>query len=150
MVNMTDRCLQRNLSKILTLIPLRPLHSLESITPLRLIVMAALILSSVATHAEEIIQTSCKNGDLVRRVVVAESRLASGLSCEVIYWKDTEAPGARQVLWTARQDAGYCYSKALALVNQLEAMGWICGPISPPVDLSADQFSFDAIRISQS
>ena len=132
---MTDACLQRNLSKILTLISRRSLHSRKSIAPQGLIVVAALTLASVAAHAEETIQSSCKNGDLVRRVVVVESSLSSGLSCEVIYWKDTEAPGERQVLWTARQDAGYCYSKALALVNKLVAMGWTCDSFSPPVDL---------------
>lgn len=114
MANMAEGCLKRNLSKMLT-------------------VTAALTLSSVA-HAEETIQSSCKNGDLVRRVVVVESSLSSGLSCEVVYWKDTEAPGVRQVLWTAKQDAGYCYSKAISMVGKLAALGWTCDSTSSPIN----------------
>ena len=101
-----------------------------------LIVMAASMLTSAVAHAEETMQTSCTNRDLVRRVIVAESSLGSDLSCEVIYWKDTEAPGRPEVLWTARQDAGYCYSKALVLIDKLASMGWTCHAVSPPTDPS--------------
>ena len=76
MVNMTDGCLQRNLSKMLTLISLRSLHFRKSAATLGLIVIAALKLSSATAHAEETIQKSCKNGDLIRRVVVVESSLS--------------------------------------------------------------------------
>ncbi len=131
-VSMTYVSLQRNLSMMVTAISRNATYFLKSIVLPLLIAMAALTTPQVAPHAEETIQNSCKNGDLVRRVVVVESSLSSGLSCEVIYWKDTEAPGVRQVLWTARQDAGYCYSKALALVNQLVAMGWTCDSAPPP------------------
>lgn len=106
---------------------------------MRSIIAAALTLSSAATRAEETIQSSCKNGDLVRRVAVVESSLSSGQSCEVIYWKDSEAPAVRQVLWTAKQDAGYCYSKALTMVNKLADMGWTCDTFSQPVDLPGDR-----------
>ena len=115
MVDVTDGCLKTSLSTVLT-------------------VAAALTLSSVTAQAEETIQSSCKNGDLVRRVTVVESSLSSGLSCEVIYWKDTEAPGERQVLWTAKQDAGYCYSKAISMVGKLAAMGWTCNSTSTPIN----------------
>ena len=129
MVNITEGCLQRNLSKILTLISLVSLYSKESVGSLRFAAITALTLLTAPVHAEETMQTSCRNGDLVRRIVVVENSLSSGLSCEVIYWKDTETPGVRQVLWTAKQDAGYCYSKALALANNLAEMGWTCDSV---------------------
>ena len=115
MVDMASGCLNRNLSTML-------------------VVMAGLALPSAVAQSEETIQSSCKNGDLVRRVAVVESNLSSGLSCEVIYWKDTEAPGVRQVLWTAKQDSGYCYSKAISMVGKLAAMGWACESTSEPDD----------------
>ncbi len=115
MVGTADGCLRTNLSTML-------------------IIAAALTFSSAMAEAEETIQSSCKNGDLVRRVAVVESSLSSGLSCEVVYWKDTEAPGVRQVLWTARQDAGYCYSKAISMVGKLAAMGWTCDSTSTPIN----------------
>ena len=53
----------------------------------------------------------CTNGTLERRVeIVSEGGL--GLPCEVHYYKDTEMPGERQVLWTAQNDAGYCEEQA--------------------------------------
>lgn len=128
MVNKADGRRQKTLSMIVTLISLRTLCLRKSIGVLGLAVTAALALSST-TRAEETFQFSCEKGDLVRRVAVTESSLSSGISCEVVYWKDTEAPGVREVLWTARQDAGYCYSKALTLVDKLAVMAWTCNAV---------------------
>lgn len=133
-MDMAKGCLQRNLSKKLAFVSDDAQHSRKFIILLGSMVMAALMLSSIAAHAEETMQTSCKSGNLVRRIVVVESSLSSGLSCEVIYWKDTEAPGVRQILWTAKQDAGYCYSKSLGLASRLAEMGWSCESISSPVN----------------
>ena len=101
---------------------------------LALTLEVALGVLSGAAQAEETIESSCQNGDLVRRVVVVESSLSTGQSCEVVYWKDTEEPGVPQVLWTAKQDAGYCYSKALTMVGKLTSMGWSCRSLSLPAD----------------
>ena len=103
---------------------------------LQLMAMAALALPAIAAQATETIQTSCGRGDLVRRVVVVENSLSSGISCEVVYWKDTEAPDVRNVLWTARMDTGYCYSRALTLVGKLASLGWACDSVSSPVGLT--------------
>lgn len=146
MVNGIDGCLQRHLLKMVVSMSRRSAHFNRANPLLGLVIMAALILPSVVAQSEETMQTSCKNGDLVRRVVIAESSLSSGQACEVIYWKDIEAPGERQVLWTAKQDAGYCYSKALVLVNQLAGMGWTCDTVSSPIDLPVDRSSLDAKR----
>lgn len=70
--------------------------------------------------------TQCTYGDMVRRVVIM-SEPGVSVPCEVHYFKDTEAPGEDQVLWSASQQAGYCEDKAAGLVEKLEASGWNCG-----------------------
>lgn len=68
----------------------------------------------------------CTYGDLQRRVeILREAGVA--VPCEVHYHKDTEAPGERQVLWSAASEAGYCERKTEAFIAQLEGWGWDCG-----------------------
>ena len=68
----------------------------------------------------------CSNGDLQRRVeIVSEPGVT--VPCEVHYYKDTEAPGERQVLWRAMREEGYCEQKAREFVAQLATWGWSCG-----------------------
>ncbi|MGI9501652.1 MAG: hypothetical protein ACR2RE_01180, partial [Geminicoccaceae bacterium] len=62
----------------------------------------------------------------MRRVIVEVGDLSTALPCEVVYWKDTEAPGVRRVLWNARTDASYCDAKAAGLVDKLAGAGWNC------------------------
>lgn len=75
-------------------------------------------------------QTQCTYGDMVRRVVVM-SEPGVSVPCEVHYYKDTEAPGEDQVLWSAESQAGYCEEKAAGLVAKLEGWGWQCGAAAP-------------------
>ena len=70
--------------------------------------------------------TQCTYGDMVRRVVIM-SEPGVSVPCEVHYYKDSEAPGEDQVLWSADQQAGYCEEKAAGLVAKLEGWGWNCG-----------------------
>ncbi|MDH3658995.1 MAG: hypothetical protein OEU92_03020 [Alphaproteobacteria bacterium] len=77
-------------------------------------------------HAAERSQFTCTSGNLVRRVIVDVGDLSTGLPCEVVYWKDKEAPGVRRVLWTARSDAAFCDGKAKGLVDKLANAGWRC------------------------
>jgi hypothetical protein len=70
--------------------------------------------------------TQCTYGDMVRRVTIM-SEPGVSVPCEVHYFKDTEAPGDDQVLWSASQQAGYCEQKAAGLVEKLEGFGWDCG-----------------------
>jgi hypothetical protein len=124
MKHVVDGGLQRNVLKISP----RSRFFLTSVGLLQLVTIAALTFSAAALHAEETVQTSCTKGDLVRRIAVLEHSLSSGRSCEVVYWKETETPGEQEVLWTAKQDAGYCYSKAITFAGKLTSLGWSCPP----------------------
>jgi len=80
-------------------------------------------------------EDKCVRGDgQVRRIEIAVEDSARGVPCEVVYWKDTEEPGVRRVLWSARTDAGFCKSKADELVAKLEAVGWTCTPADQAVE----------------
>jgi hypothetical protein len=69
----------------------------------------------------------CVRGDqTVRRVVVAADDAAQKVPCEVVYWKDTEQPGVRTVLWRAQTDEAFCVRKAEELVGTLREGGWTC------------------------
>ena len=92
---------------------------------------------AATTHAAEKTQYTCSSGDLVRRVIVEVGDLATGLPCEVVYWKDKEAPGVRRVLWTARSDAAFCDGKASGLVDKLATAGWSCDAGGEPVQAAA-------------
>jgi hypothetical protein len=71
--------------------------------------------------------TQCTYDNLIRRVVIM-SEPGVSVPCEVHYYKDVEAPGVDQVLWSADSQAGYCEEKAAELVANLEGWGWECGP----------------------
>jgi hypothetical protein len=72
----------------------------------------------------------CVRGDQsVRRVEVASEDPVQNVPCEVVYWKDTEQPGVRRVLWSAETDAAYCARKADDLVATLEDGGWSCARV---------------------
>ena len=75
-------------------------------------------------------ETACTYGDMVRRVVIMTEPGVS-VPCEVHYFKDTEAPGEDQVLWSATNQAGYCEEQAAGLVSKLEGWGWDCGAAAP-------------------
>jgi hypothetical protein len=67
----------------------------------------------------------CTMSGLTRRVEIAREG-DSPVPCEVLYFKDSEAPGERQVLWSAANDSGYCESQAQGFVERLEGLGWEC------------------------
>ena len=78
-----------------------------------------------ASLAQDQSKYQCSNGDLQRRVeIVYETGVT--VPCEVHYYKDTEAPGERQVLWQAMRQEGYCEEKTRDFVAQLTAWGWHC------------------------
>lgn len=100
----------------------------KSLLPLLLVVLPYVALAQGA-------ETQCSNGDMVRRVVIM-SEPGVSVPCEVHYYKDTEAPGEDEVLWSASTQEGYCEEKAAGLVSKLEGFGWSCGageaPAAPP------------------
>ncbi|HEY7672804.1 MAG TPA: hypothetical protein VIC71_11345 [Gammaproteobacteria bacterium] len=67
----------------------------------------------------------CTMAGLTRRVEIAREG-GSSVPCEVLYFKDSEAPGERRVLWSATNEAGYCESQAQGFVEKLEGLGWEC------------------------
>jgi hypothetical protein len=72
-------------------------------------------------------ETRCVRGDdAIRRVEIALQDPNREAPCEVVYWKDTERPGVRTVLWTAETDAAFCKRKAEELVETLQGGGWSC------------------------
>ncbi len=67
----------------------------------------------------------CTYGDLQRRVEILRET-GTQVPCEVHYYKDSEAPGERQVLWSATNEVGYCDKNAEQLIAKLEGWGWDC------------------------
>ena len=67
-----------------------------------------------------------RGGDLVRRVEIY-TEPGKTVPCEVHYFKDTEAPGESEVLWSAEAQAGFCEQKAAEFVAKLQGWGWECG-----------------------
>ncbi|MGI9264444.1 MAG: hypothetical protein ACR2QU_05925 [Gammaproteobacteria bacterium] len=80
-------------------------------------------------------QTSyqCTMGEMTRRVEIMHETGVT-VPCEVHYYKDTEAPGERQVLWRAMNEEGYCEAKTTEFVARLSDMGWNCGAGSMPTE----------------
>ena len=80
----------------------------------------------------------CAYGELQRRVEILTEPGVS-VPCEVHYYKDTEAPGEKQVLWSATSEEGYCERKTEEFIARLEGWGWSCSaggsapaPAAPP------------------
>jgi len=81
----------------------------------------------VLAHTAAASETRCTRGDdAIRRVELAAQDPDGGAPCEVVYWKDTEQPGVRSVLWSAQTDAAFCARKAEELVDTLVDGGWSC------------------------
>lgn len=75
--------------------------------------------------AQDNTKYQCSYGELQRRVeIYTEPGVA--VPCEVHYFKDTEAPGASEVLWNATNDASYCAAKTEEFIAKLEGWGWDC------------------------
>lgn len=99
-------------------------------TKLKLTMLAAAALPGLAL-AQEAANYECSHGDLKRRVeIVYETGVT--VPCEVHYYKDTEVPGDRQVLWRALNEEGYCEEKTREFVAKLDSWGWSCTEVSPP------------------
>ena len=101
-----------------------------------LIVFLTLSCPSLAA-AQAATAFECTYGDLKRRVEILTEPGVS-VPCEVHYYKDTEAPGERQVLWSATSEEGYCERKTEEFIAKLEGWGWSCAaggapePAAPP------------------
>ena len=91
----------------------------------RLIVAVLATAVPEALLAQDSGKYQCTQGDLVRRVEIY-SEPGVTVPCEVHYYKDTEAPGESEVLWSAQSEAGFCEQKTEEFVAKLEDWGWDC------------------------
>ena len=66
----------------------------------------------------------CENGNLVREINI-QLETKNPAPCSVMYNKEAEGQGSK-VLWTARNDGGYCHMKADGLAEKLKGFGWTC------------------------
>ena len=106
-----------------------------------LVVLTAAILP-FASLAQDQTNYQCSQGDLKRRVeIVYETGVT--VPCEVHYYKDTEAPGERQVLWRALKQEGYCEEKTQEFVRQLASWGWSCGQAAAAEEAAAPEEADD-------
>ena len=91
----------------------------------RILAAVCVLTLSVPATALAADKYRCTNGSLERRVEILYEP-GRAVPCEVQYFKDTEAPGQTQVLWSAQNESGYCESKTAAFIAQLESQGWNC------------------------
>lgn len=90
----------------------------------------------------------CSYGDLQRRVEILHETEMS-VPCEVHYYKDTESPGERQVLWSATSQAGYCEEKAEEFVARLRGWGWDCGQDVEPESIPEEPDDTEALTTGE-
>lgn len=93
------------------------------------IFVATLIPGLVFAQSETSYQCSFEN--LQRRIEILTEPGVT-VPCEVHYYKDSEMPGEKQVLWTATTEEGYCESKTQEFVAKLQEWGWNCGASAAP------------------
>jgi hypothetical protein len=92
----------------------------------RVFVCAVTLTATTSAWSADGGSAQCKNGQMVRKVEIAQADAAQPNSCAVSYLKETETPGATQILWQAKNDKDFCASKAKAFVEKLQSMGWTC------------------------
>ncbi len=102
-----------------------------------LVAILALV-APLAVAAQDAGKYQCTYGDLTRRVEILTEPGVT-VPCEVHYYKDTEAPGEKQVLWSASAQEGYCKSKTEEFIGKLEGWGWDCGQGSAPAPAAAPE-----------
>jgi hypothetical protein len=79
----------------------------------------------------------CRRDELIRRIELQFANDADRLPCEVVYWKDSEAPGQSQRPWRADHQLDFCTEKAREMVELLEAEGWACDEVAPSAEAAA-------------
>lgn len=110
----------------------------------RFAVLAAFSLLPFAASAQGVTSYSCTYDEMLRRVEIL-TEPGVPVPCEVHYYKDTEAPGGHQVLWSAQNDAGYCETRTAEFVAKLEGWGWSCsaGDGAPRTEEAAPESAMD-------
>jgi hypothetical protein len=98
---------------------------------------AALMLFSPLATAQDSTGYECALDEVTRRVEIFYETGVT-VPCEVHYYRDTEMPGERQVLWRARNEEGYCEARAAELVEKLRDLGWTCWAVGGASDEPAE------------
>lgn len=96
------------------------------------VLIVALMTSNIAS-AQEQTRFACTNGSLTR---VIEIKYETGVTvpCEVHYSKPDEGQTEAEVLWRARNEAGYCEARTADFVERLQDLGWVCSGAAAPAD----------------
>jgi hypothetical protein len=94
--------------------------------PALVLAALSLVAASAVTAAASSEEFACRRGDLVRRVEVQFADGPDRLPCEVVYWRDSEAPGQPKQLWSADNQLAFCTAKARELLGRLQSAGWSC------------------------
>ncbi len=105
-----------------------------------------LVITAPCMALAQDVSYTCTFGDLQRRVEILTEPGVS-VPCQVHYYKDTEAPGERQVLWSAGSQEGYCESKTKEFISKLEGWGWSCAEgaeTAPAPETESDDAEADA------
>lgn len=68
----------------------------------------------------------CTLQNLVRRIEVIVEDPSVKVPCDVVYHKDIERPGHREVLWHADREKSYCEDRAKEFAQKLKGLGWEC------------------------
>jgi hypothetical protein len=84
-------------------------------------IILMLLLLPASALAMEKQTTQCQLGNAVRLISVVYPQ-GTKLPCEVHYSKD----GRSEVLWSARNEAGYCEQHAAAFTEKQRGWGWQC------------------------
>ena len=84
--------------------------------------LATLLLAGSQTAIAE--SWICESGNLVREINI-QLETENPAPCSVVYNKEAEGQGTK-VLWTARNDGGYCHMKSDGLADKLKGFGWSC------------------------
>lgn len=87
-------------------------------------VMLSVLLPGMAL-GQGAVTYQCSFENLQRRIQIL-SEPGVSVPCEVHYYKDSEMPGQKQVLWTANSEEGYCERKTDEFVAKLREWGWQC------------------------
>ena len=120
--------MDRLLNRAITPLYLRCVGCPIRVSDMRITVIFGLLAMAFPAISPGQGQTSyqCSFGELQRRVEILTEPGVS-VPCEVHYYKDTEAPGDKQVLWSAGSQEGFCESKTEEFIAKLEGWGWDCG-----------------------
>lgn len=110
----------------------------------RTLIMAAVTALPAVAIGQNTVSHTCTMGDTVRRVEILYEP-GRRVPCEVHYFKDSESPGERQVLWSASNQEGYCEQKTEAFLAQLSGWGWSCGPSGATIAESAPPASSESV-----